>query len=181
MKSQTLSIDIVSDLVCPWCIIGYRRLLKALEHFPEQTFELRWHPFELNPDMPPEGQDIAEHLAQKYKASADESTSNRRHLEELGQSLGFKISYHEGKRIVNTFRAHQLIHWAQTQGRQTELQLALFEAYSLRHQKSPDRKALAQSVNDLRVPSRIHTQEKPCLDREFSFLMSTRLYSISLH
>lgn len=127
---RTLQIDIVSDVVCPWCIIGYRQLEKALERFDTSLpVEIRWHPFELNPQMPPEGQDAREHIAQKYGATAEQSRSNRERLRAIGASLGIRFSYGDGFRVVNTFNAHQLLSWATEHGLQTQLKLALFEAY----------------------------------------------------
>ncbi|MEH6568330.1 MAG: DsbA family oxidoreductase [Halioglobus sp.] len=128
--AMKLEVDIVSDVVCPWCIIGYRQLQKALDMMPGQfEVDIRWHPFELNPGMPQEGQDVGEHLAQKYGTSPEQSQAARSRLTSLGDSLGFKFDYSPGMRMVNTFRAHQLLHWAGEQGLQTPLKLALFEAF----------------------------------------------------
>ena len=101
---QPLQIDIVSDVVCPWCIIGYKQLLKALAAMPGQfDVTINWHPFELNPAMPDAGQDLREHIALKYGTSARQSLSARNRLTELGESLGFTFDYFEGMRMVNTF------------------------------------------------------------------------------
>ncbi len=139
---QPLEVDIVSDVVCPWCIIGYRQFEKSLElmaNTPEVI--VRWHPFELNPQMPQEGQDVGEHLAQKYGTTPEQSSGARERLTGLGESLGFKFDYSPGMRMVNTFRAHQLLHWGSLQGKQTELKLALFEAFF----------SLREDVNDVEV------------------------------
>ncbi len=129
-KAMPLRIDLVSDVVCPWCIIGYKQLQKALAPFGDRIdLDLHWHPFELNPRMPEEGQDVREHVAQKYGASGEQSRGTRGRLTELGAQLGFTFNYADDMRIVNTFRAHQLLHWAAEQGLQTELKLALFTAY----------------------------------------------------
>tara|TARA_R110002072_G_scaffold69143_1_gene167732 strand:- start:2400 stop:3047 length:648 start_codon:yes stop_codon:yes gene_type:complete len=134
-----LQVDIVSDVVCPWCIIGYKQFMKALSVLPGQfDVTLHWHPFELNPRMPQEGQDLREHLAQKYGTTAEQSRVVRSRMSSLGDSLGFTFDYFEGMRMVNTFRAHQLLHWAATQGRQTELKLALFEAFFSRREDVND-------------------------------------------
>ena len=127
-----LRVDIISDVVCPWCIIGYKQLQRALDSLPGQ-FEvtLRWHPFELNPDMPAEGQDLREHLAMKYGASPEQGRAARSRLAALGESLGFTFDYFDGMRMVNTFKAHQLLHWAEGQGRQTALKLAPDRVYRL--------------------------------------------------
>lgn len=125
-----LHVDIVSDVVCPWCIIGYKQLMKALASLPGQfDVTIRWHPFELNPGMPPQGQDLREHLVHKYGITAEQSQGARARLSALGASLGFTFDYFEGMRMVNTFRAHQLLYWAGEEGRQTTLKLALFEAF----------------------------------------------------
>ena len=140
-----LRIDIVSDVVCPWCIIGYRQLARALDEL-DGVFDVQvhWQPFELNPNMPTEGQDIREHLAQKYGTSSEQSRQARDRLSALGESLGFKFDYFDGMRIYNTFKAHQLLHWAAEQGRQTELKMALFEAFFSRRENVGDNVILAE-------------------------------------
>lgn len=144
LPSLPLQVDIVSDVVCPWCIIGYKQLMKALESLPGQfEVSVRWHPFELNPGMPEQGQDLREHLAQKYGTTPSQSQGARARLSELGQSLGFHFDYFDGMRMVNTFRAHQLLHWAQEQGRQTALKLALFDAFFSRREDVNDPELLA--------------------------------------
>lgn len=128
--TSPLEVDIVSDVVCPWCIIGYRQFEKALGLLAEPPEVIvRWHPFELNPQMPEQGQDVGEHLAQKYGTTPEQSSAARERLTALGESLGFKFDYSPGMRMVNTFRAHQLLHWSGLQGKQTELKLALFESF----------------------------------------------------
>lgn len=124
----TLRIDIVSDVVCPWCVIGHRQLARAAAQ-TGTPLEIHWHPFELNPEMPPEGQNLREHLAEKYGTTREESEAARARLTALGESLGFTFRFGEESRMVNTFRAHQLIEWADSQGRQDALQQALFRAH----------------------------------------------------
>lgn len=128
-----MRIDIVSDIVCPWCIIGYKQVEKALELVGDEIqADIVWQPFELNPKMPPEGQDIAEHVAQKYGASAASSAKTRGHIAALGESLGFTFNNAPGKRIYNTFHAHILLHWALEHlgiAHQSALKMALFTAY----------------------------------------------------
>ncbi len=126
----TLDIDIVSDVVCPWCIVGYRQLRRALAGFGgERQARIRWHPFELNPRMPPEGQDLGEHIGEKYGSDAAQRQAVRERLTALGEQLGFAFRFADDMRIYNTFDAHRLLHWAGQHGRQSELKLALFEAY----------------------------------------------------
>jgi predicted DsbA family dithiol-disulfide isomerase len=123
-----LRIDIVSDVMCPWCIIGYRQLAIALEA-SEVEHEIHWHPFELNPNMPPEGQDVGEHLAEKYGTTPAQSESNRADMTARGEELGFEFNFVEGFRMHNTFKTHQLLHWANEQNRKNDLKQALFTAH----------------------------------------------------
>ncbi|MEH6516402.1 MAG: DsbA family oxidoreductase [Halioglobus sp.] len=139
-----LRVDIVSDVVCPWCIIGYLQFQKALAQLPGQfDVELHWQPFELNPQMPEEGQDLREHIAQKYGSTPEQSGAARQRLSELGDSLGFQFDYFEGMRMVNTFKAHQLLHWAEESGLQVELKLALFKAFFNQRENVGDAEQLA--------------------------------------
>lgn len=123
-----VQIDIVSDVMCPWCIVGFRQLEQALGATGMGAY-IRWHPFELNPDMPAEGQNLREHIAEKYGATPEQSAQNRAHLQSLGKDLGIDFAYDDDNRIVNTFAAHQLLDWAQEAGLQHPLKMALFEAH----------------------------------------------------
>jgi predicted DsbA family dithiol-disulfide isomerase len=129
-RPEALQIAIVSDVVCPWCLVGYKQLERALEA-AEGRFEasLRWHAFELNPQLPAEGENLREHLMRKAVITAEQSAQARERLTALGAELGFTFNFSDDMRISNTFRAHQLLHWAADTGRQTALKLALFEAY----------------------------------------------------
>lgn len=127
-QDKVVQVDIVSDVMCPWCIVGYKQLEQALAMVGAGAF-IRWHPFELNPAMPPEGQNLTEHIAEKYGASAAQSAENRKRLVELGQDLGFTFNFDADSRIVNTFAAHQLLDWAQEAQLQHPLKLALFDAH----------------------------------------------------
>lgn len=123
-----VQVDIVSDVMCPWCIVGFRQLEQALAAVGVGAY-VRWHPFELNPQMPPEGQNLTEHIMEKYGSSQEQSEANRTHLQGLGQELGIDFAFTPESRIVNTFQAHQLLGWAQTEGLQHPLKMALFEAH----------------------------------------------------
>lgn len=139
-----LRIDIVSDVVCPWCIIGYKQLQRALLQLEDVfTVDLHWQPFELNPNMPPQGQELREHLAQKYGTNPEQSRGARARLTELGDDLGFTFDYFDGMRMYNTFKAHQLLHWAAEQGKQTPLKLALFDAFFSQRENVGDSQSLA--------------------------------------
>jgi predicted DsbA family dithiol-disulfide isomerase len=128
-----LRIDIVSDVVCPWCIIGYKQVERALSMVsPPITAEFHWYPFELNPHMVAQGQDIAEHIKQKYGSTPAQSQANRQRLADIGSELGFEFSGATGRRIYNTFAAHKLLLMSGQQygwAKQTALKLALFKAY----------------------------------------------------
>jgi|TARA_B110000908_G_C10178778_1_gene414573 predicted DsbA family dithiol-disulfide isomerase len=127
-QQAPIQIDIISDVMCPWCIVGFRQLEQALGASDASAF-IRWHPFELNPAMPSEGQNLGEHITEKYGASPEQSAQNRFQLQSIGTDLGIDFQFSEDNRIVNTFSAHQLLEWAQTQLLQHPLKLALFEAH----------------------------------------------------
>ena len=131
--SVPLRIDIVSDVVCPWCIIGLKQVEKALVLVDRDiAAETYWHPFELNPNMPPEGEDTAEHIARKYGSTPEQSRANRQRLLDIGDSVGFAFNYGDGMRIYNTFNAHKLLTiFGSERGwrAQTALKMALFSAY----------------------------------------------------
>jgi predicted DsbA family dithiol-disulfide isomerase len=153
-KPMPLRIDLVSDVVCPWCIIGYLQLSKALaERADKLQLELHWHPFELNPGMPEEGQDLREHMAEKYGASEEQSRGARTRLSDLGSELGFQFNYGADTRMVNTFRAHQLLHWAGEKGCQTELQMALFDAFFTERQDVNDASVLVACAVAVGLPA----------------------------
>lgn len=126
--ATSLRIDIVSDVVCPWCVIGYHQLRLALEQTGIAA-DIHWHPFELNPHIGDEGENLREHLAKKYGTSPEGSVMARERLTAMGKALGFTFNYADDMRTYNTFRAHQLVKWASGQGRQHELNMALFGAF----------------------------------------------------
>lgn len=128
--STRLKIDFVSDVSCPWCIIGLNSLQQALDAVGEEIeVDLHFQPFELNPAMPPEGQDLSEHLFEKYGLTPEQMTQNRESIRARGEQVGFKFNMDKRGRIYNTFDAHRLLHWAGLEGRQQELKRALFSAY----------------------------------------------------
>lgn len=128
LQPKKLQIDIVSDVMCPWCVIGYKQLAEALEA-TNTPHEIRWHPFELNPEMPAEGQNIREHLAEKYGSTTEQSNANRAAMTKAGAELGFEFRYTDDMRMHNTFNVHQLMHWADQQGRKHDLEMAFFTAH----------------------------------------------------
>lgn len=125
-----MKIDFVSDVACPWCAIGLHSLERALERLgPDIPVELHFQPFELNPGMPPEGQDLVEYLSRKYGLSAAQVEQNQEAIRQRGEAVGFTFRMDRRTRSYNTFDCHRLLHWAGTQGRQRELKHALFAAY----------------------------------------------------
>lgn len=137
-----LKIDFVSDIACPWCVIGLRALEQALERVGDATADIHFQPFELNPQMPPGGQDIVEHLAQKYGSTREQLTRNQEAIRARGAELGFAFDMHKRSRVYNTFDAHRLLHWAEEAGRQRELKRALFAAYFTDGRDPSDREVL---------------------------------------
>lgn len=128
--SKPLKLDIVSDVSCPWCIIGYQSLNQALTKLaPDISADITWQPFELNPQMPKEGQEITEHITEKYGISVEQSEQNREMIKQRGLDVGYEFGHRGGGRIYNTFDAHRLLHWAKEYNKQTELKLALFDLY----------------------------------------------------
>lgn len=130
--SAVLKIDFVSDVACPWCAVGLASLQQALANCqPEVQAHLHFQPFELNPDMGPEGEDLNEHLARKYGSTPQQRAQIQATIAERGAALGFTFSPSGRGRIVNTFNAHRLLHWAGQQGEAAQLALkrALLQAY----------------------------------------------------
>lgn len=143
-ENRVIRVDLVSDVVCPWCVVGFKQFEEALARLDgEVAVDLHWHPFELNPLMPEEGQDLREHMQQKYGSTQAQSDAGRKRLSDLGNSLGFSFNFYDGMRIYNTFRAHQLIRWAEGQGRQSDMELALFESYFSKEENVGDLETLA--------------------------------------
>ena len=132
-----MKIDFVSDVACPWCAVGLNALEEALRRIgPGLQVQLHFQPFELNPQMPPEGEDTMQHLARKYGASPERLAATRQMLRERGAEVGFEFG--ERPRIWNTFDAHRLLHWAGLEGadKQRALKHALLQAYHT-HARNP--------------------------------------------
>jgi predicted DsbA family dithiol-disulfide isomerase len=131
MQPKALKINFVSDVACPWCAVGLSSLERALERLGDEVaVELHFEPFELNPNMPPEGEDTVQHLSKKYGLPPAQLAKNRENLRQRGEAVGF--TFGERPRIWNTFDAHRLLHWAGLEGRQHELKRALLTAYHTR-------------------------------------------------
>lgn len=144
---EKLKIDIVSDVVCPWCTVGYKRLEKAIQELGvEDQIEIEWQPFELNPNMPIEGQDLNEHLTEKYGSTSDQLEASKNMLVEAGEDLGFKFDYFDGMKIVNTFEAHVLLEYAKKYGKQTALKMRLTTAYFSEGKNVSKREVLKEAL-----------------------------------
>ncbi|SET70575.1 DsbA family oxidoreductase [Thalassotalea agarivorans] len=126
--AQSLKIDIVSDVVCPWCYVGYKQLETAANQLGVEL-DITWQPFQLNPQMPEQGQNLREHIMEKYGSTAQESADARARLQTIGEDLGITFNFADESRIYNTFACHVLLYWAEKYNKQHELKLALFEAY----------------------------------------------------
>lgn len=128
-----LKIDFVSDIACPWCAVGLASLEKAIARLGDDvSVSLHFQPFELNPDMPPEGEDILEHLMRKYRITAEQVAQNHEHIRERGAAVGFDFNLEGRQRTWNTFDAHRLLHWAGEQedtDAQRRLKWLLLSAY----------------------------------------------------
>lgn len=133
-----LRVDVVSDVVCPWCVIGFATFERVVADFADRVqVTIHWQPFELNPDMPVEGEDIGAHVHRKYGASAAQGRDARERIMARAEAVGFPLRLADGMRLWNTFAAHQLIAWAEEQGdgsAVTRLMKALFTAHFVRHE-----------------------------------------------
>lgn len=154
--SQKIKLDVVSDVVCPWCIIGYKRLEQAIKELGvEDKIELEWQPFELNPNMPLEGQNLWEHLAEKYGTTKEDSIRARAQLTQLGQEVGFTFDYSDDMKMLNTFEAHILLEYAKEQGKQTDLKLRLFSAFFGEGKDISNREVLASELEAVGLDSNV--------------------------
>lgn len=123
-----VKLDILSDPICPWCLIGKAQLDQALKNRPGHPFVIEWHPFQLNPDMPPDGMDRQNYLVAKFGSRNDAARVYAR-IAEAAEAAGVNIDFEGIKRTPNTLNAHRLIHWAGIEHRQTLVVAALFRAY----------------------------------------------------
>ncbi|PHH40520.1 DsbA family oxidoreductase [Pseudomonas putida] len=143
--NSALKIDFVSDVSCPWCVVGLNGLLQALEILRDEVqAEIHFQPFELNPKMGPDGQNITEHISEKYGSTPEQSQKNREAIRARGAEVGFAFRTDGNSRIYNTFDAHRLLHWAGLEGVQLPLKQALFKAYFTDGGNPSDHAQLAQ-------------------------------------
>lgn len=188
---QRMTIDIYSDVMCPWCLIGYGQLTKALDQLDgEIEAQLRWRPFELNPDMPQQGEEQEAHLQRKYRRSAEEGAAVRGQMKSIADSAGVSLSY-EGSgeappaMMWNTRAAHKLLTWALEEAGpkvQTDLKLALFKAHFNERQNVSDdavlldiaasvglhREAAKAALADEDLEARVIAEERQAWDLNIS-------------
>jgi predicted DsbA family dithiol-disulfide isomerase len=145
--TKPMKIDFVSDVSCPWCVIGLKGLETALARVGDLVeAKIRFHPFELNPGMGPDGQNLGEHVRQKYGSSPEQSSGARNMIRDRAAEVGFTIAMGPEARIYNTFDAHRLLHWARLEGRQGDLKTALFEAYFTNGENPADHDVLTKAA-----------------------------------
>ncbi|ETI60692.1 DsbA family oxidoreductase [Marinomonas profundimaris] len=148
---KSVDIQFVSDIMCPWCVVGLGNLNNALETLKDSVeADITFQPFELNPEMPPEGQDFSEHITEKYGITKAQSDENRAMIQQRGNEIDFDFNFTPESRMRNSFDAHRLLHWAQLEGKQAELKAALFKAHFTHNQDVSDYSTLANlaaSVN----------------------------------
>jgi predicted DsbA family dithiol-disulfide isomerase len=141
--SIPLKIDFISDVACPWCVIGLRALDQALEHLGDEVqAQIHFQPFELNSKMGPEGQDLFEHIAEKYGSTREQYQANAENIRQRGAELGFVFKQGD-RRVYNTFDAHRLIHWAALEDKQHAMKEALLAAYFSQHANVSSHEILA--------------------------------------
>ncbi|MBJ7539424.1 DsbA family oxidoreductase [Marinomonas transparens] len=147
---DSLEIQFISDVMCPWCVVGLGNLNIALEQLADQVdADITFQPFELNPDMRPEGQALSEHITEKYGITKEQSEQNRNMLKARGEKVGFDFNFTPESRMRNSFDAHRLLHWANLEGKQTELKNALFKAHFTYNQDISDHKILSSIAADI--------------------------------
>lgn len=187
-QTRTLAIDIYSDVMCPWCLVGWGNLRQALDRLDgEIDAHIRWRPFELNPDMPEEGEERTAHIARKYGRSMDQSRAVQGQMRAAAQNAGVSLDY-EGDEgdpppamMWNTFDAHKLLAWAlDTHGAQTQtrLKLSLFQAHfnhrrdigqrdvllDLAEENGLDRDGAAEALDDEALGRRVREEEAQAFD-----------------
>jgi predicted DsbA family dithiol-disulfide isomerase len=158
-----LEVDVVSDIVCPWCYVGKRQLDEAIAMLPDVSLDIRWRPYQLNPQMPKEGMDRAEYMETKFGKDAVDGFYNK--LETVGNELGINFQFKSIKFAPNTLDAHRLIHWASYETKnnqpgkktsnQTDLVTRLFEIYFEEGGDLGDHAVLVEAAKNLGMDDRV--------------------------
>ena len=147
--TKTVKIDFISDVSCPWCVIGLGNLDTALKRFEGRLMaDIRFQPFELNPGIPPEGESRFDNVARKYGVGREQAIVNRERQRVLAAGVGFDMVTTDESRFYNTFDAH-LLHWARIEGRQEELKRALLAAYHTNMQNPGDHRVLVTAAESV--------------------------------
>jgi predicted DsbA family dithiol-disulfide isomerase len=148
--TTAITIDFISDVSCPWCAVGLYSLETALTRIGSAVSpRLTFRPFELNPDMPPEGEDSIAYLARKYGANEQQLEQTRAAITQRGADVGFTFHLDKRTRIYNSFDAHRLLHWAGLEGKQRELAIALFTAYFTQGENPSDHEVLMRAATSV--------------------------------
>lgn len=150
--SNTIKVDIVSDVVCPWCYVGYKQL-QAAANALDIELTVSWHPFQLNPNMETKGQNLREHLMEKYGISEQDSVNARARLQKVGEELGISFNFSDESRIYNTMDAHKLLTFALGSDKQDELKQALFNAYFTEQKDISQQQTLVDVANSIGLES----------------------------
>jgi len=151
--NEKVKIDFVSDVVCPWCAIGYKRFEQAVKELGvEERIKLEFQPFELNPNMVKEGENLRQHLAQKYGTTREDSIRARKNITQLGAEVGFKFDYSDEMKMFNTKHSHLLLQFAAQHGKQQALKIALFDAFFGQRQDISDKVVLESLLLKLGLP-----------------------------
>lgn len=151
-----MKIDIVSDTVCPWCLIGKRKLEKALAERPDLDVEVTWHPYQLHPDMPEEGADRKEFTAKKF-GSIERARELYEHVRQAGDAVGLEFQFGKVERSPNTLNSHRLIRWATTAGVQDEMVEILFRKFFMDGQDIGDKQVLLDAAMEAGMDADIVT------------------------
>ena len=148
--ADKIKIDIVSDVVCPWCTVGYKRLEKAISELGiRDKVEIEWQPFELNPSMPSAGQNLNEHMMEKYRMSPQQLKQTQQHMVNAANDVDFDFNFDDKSLMVNTFEAHILLEYAKGFGKQTDLKMQLMKAYFSEGKNVSDKNILKQALLDV--------------------------------
>jgi len=140
-----MKIDFVSDVACPWCAIGLASLEQAIARLGVEV-EFQVQPFELNPGMPPEGEELLQYIGRKYGSTPEQIAERQALIRERGAEVGFSFGPH--RRVYDTFNAHRLLHWAGIEGRALELKRGLLAAYHGRGENPGDREVLLRAATE---------------------------------
>ncbi|VVO00274.1 hypothetical protein PS712_02611 [Pseudomonas fluorescens] len=147
--TPSVTVDFVSDVVCPWCALGAAALEQAINNVAgDVSVELTYKPFELNPGMPAEGEKAVEHLMRKYGRTAQDVANGKAMQIERGNAIGFKFDLEKRTHFYNTFDAHRLLYWAQVEGRQVPLKKILLRAYFSEGQNPSDQPTLVRLAGE---------------------------------